>query len=86
MCHHVSGTEFNEAMRWGCAGHRLAAEHARDAGVKVLVLTHLTAQVDTDGVRERVIAEVAEIFSGQVVFGEDLKVISARGPTLAQPL
>jgi ribonuclease BN (tRNA processing enzyme) len=82
MCHYVSGTEFNAAMRWGCAGHKLAAEHAKAAAIKTLVLTHITEQVDTTGVRERVIQEVSEIFPGNVVFGEDLKPIYPRSSAI----
>jgi ribonuclease BN (tRNA processing enzyme) len=35
---------------------------AAEAGVRTLVLTHITKQFDHPGIRERVIAEVAEIF------------------------
>jgi ribonuclease BN (tRNA processing enzyme) len=86
MCHYVSGSEYNEAMRWGCAGHKLAAEHAQAAGVKTLVLTHLTEQVDSDGVRERVIRDVAEIFPGRIIFGEDLKQVAPKCSPLSNPL
>ena len=43
-----------------------------DAGVRTLVLVHLTEQLETPGVRERAMHEVAEIFDGQVIFGQDL--------------
>jgi hypothetical protein len=35
------------------------------------VLVHLTEQLETPGVRERVLHEVAEVFDGQVIFGQD---------------
>ena len=57
MCHYISGTEYNESMRQRCASHKLAAEHAQTAGVGTLVLTHMTRQVDTDGVCKRVLKE-----------------------------
>ncbi len=75
MCHYISGTEFNEAMTWGCAGHKLAAEHAQKAGVGTLVLTHLTDQVAADGNHERVLQDIGRIYNGRVIWGEDLKQI-----------
>lgn len=75
MCHYRSGTQLNDEMAHGCCGHIEAATHARDAGVGTLVLTHLTKQLETDGVRERVLHEVGTVFDGRVIWGEDLKVI-----------
>jgi hypothetical protein len=37
-----------------------------------LILTHITGQIDLPGVRERVVHEASEIFSGALIFGEDL--------------
>ncbi len=76
MCHYLTGTELNEAMSRGCGSPGMIGALARDAGVKTVVLTHITGQIDKPGVRERVISEVREIFRGTVIFGEDLTVIS----------
>lgn len=63
-----------------CLAYRLTTEEttivfggdsAPDAGVRTLVLVHLTEQLETPGVRERVLHEVAEVFDGQVIFGQD---------------
>ncbi len=86
MCHYVSGTEYNQAMSWGTAGHRHAAEHAQRADVGTLVLTHMTRQVDADGVRERVVKEIGEIYGGRAVVGEDLKTIGTVAPEIGNPL
>lgn len=86
MCHYVSGTEYNEAMSWGTAGHRHAAEHAQRAGVGTLVLTHMTRQVDADGVRERIVKEIADIYDGRIIVGEDLKTIGTEAPEIGDPL
>ena len=51
------------------------AELAQAARVRNLVLSHVTAQFDRPGMRERVIREVGEIFEGNVFFGEDLMEI-----------
>ncbi len=76
MCHYLSGTELNEAMARGCGSPGMIGALARDAGVKIVVLTHFTGQIDGPGVREQVISEVHEIFQGTVIFGEDLTVVS----------
>ena len=68
------------------AGHRHAAEHAQRADVGTLVLTHMTRQVDADGVRERVVKEIGEIYGGRVVVGEDLKTIGTEAPEIGNPL
>ncbi len=77
MCHYLTGTELNEAMARGCGSPGMIGALARDAGVKAVVLTHITEQIDKPGVREQVISEVCETFKGTVVFGEDLTVVSA---------
>ena len=76
MCHYLSGTELNEAMARGCGSPGMIGALARDAGVKIVILTHITGQIDRPGVREQVISEVHEIFQGTVIFGEDLTVVS----------
>ncbi len=55
-----------------CSGHLDAARTARDANVRTLVLVHITEQVEQPGIRERILHEAAEIFDGQIIFGEDL--------------
>ncbi|CAN5509779.1 MBL fold metallo-hydrolase [soil metagenome] len=72
MCHFVNGAEDDPRLTESCSGHQDAARTARDAGVDTLVLVHITEQVEKPGVRERVIHEVAEIFDGRIIFGEDL--------------
>ena len=77
MCHYLTGTELNESMARGCGSPGMIGALARDVGVKAVVLTHITEQIDQPGVREQVISEVREIFTGTVIFGEDLTVVSA---------
>ena len=72
MCHFVNGAEDDERLARSCSGHLDAAATARDAGVKTLVLVHLTEQLETPGVQERVLHEVGEVFKGQVILGRDL--------------
>lgn len=86
MCHCVAGTELNDQYRSGVANHVVAATHAKQAGVKSLVLSHVTEQVDTNGIRERVIREVGEVFEGTVIFGEDLMQIALEPARITKPL
>lgn len=75
MNHFFSGTEPSAAYRKGCGNHVDIATVARDAGAKCVVLTHVTGQIDKPGIRERIVAEMAEIYDGDVIWGEDLMEI-----------
>jgi len=72
------------AARWAKAGHTVfigsrtaeraveaAAELGKKAGVKTLVLSHVTEQIDQPGVRERVLNEMSQVYKGNLVLGED---------------
>jgi ribonuclease Z len=74
MCHVLSE---KETVNTDVMGHLEVAELARNAKVKTLVLTHMSEKVfDKPGIREKVISEIAEIFKGEIYFGEDLMEIS----------
>jgi ribonuclease BN (tRNA processing enzyme) len=72
MNHHFSGTEPTASYRAACGNHRDNAVIASRAGVKTLVLTHLLAQIDRPGVREQIVHEIQQEFTGRVIWGEDL--------------
>ncbi len=55
--------------------HKLVARIAQEGGVKRMVVTHLNPAIDQDGVRERVTAEMATIYQGVLMWGEDLMEI-----------
>ena len=80
MCHQLSGTQPGSEWARGAAGHLEAAQTARDAGVRNLVLTHIPEQMDVPGIREKVIREVGEVFQGNVFWGEDLMEIPVKDP------
>jgi ribonuclease BN (tRNA processing enzyme) len=79
MNHYFSGTEPTPAYRAACGNHRDNAEIAKRAGVKTLVLTHLLAQIDLPGVREQIVHEIQQVFSGRVIWGEDLMRLNLAG-------
>ena len=56
----------------GMTGTTSAGLLAAQAGVRTLVLTHINAHLDSPGVREEGIRDVAAVFDGEIVFGEEL--------------
>jgi ribonuclease BN (tRNA processing enzyme) len=84
MNHHFSGTEPTAAYRAAVGSHRDNAVTAAKAGVKTLVLTHLLAQIDQPGVREQIVHEIQQVFTGKVIWGEDLMRLTPAGTELAK--
>jgi ribonuclease BN (tRNA processing enzyme) len=78
MNHHFTGTEPSAAYRAACGNHRDNALLAKRAGVKTLVLTHLLAQIDKPGIRERIVHEIQQEYDGRVIWGEDRMRIGVR--------
>lgn len=83
MNHYFSGTAPSPAYRAACGNHKDNAVVAQRAGVKTLVLTHLLAQIDHPRIREQIVHEIQQVFSGKVVWGEDLMELTFAGPTIA---
>lgn len=84
MCHYMTGTALSKTFAAFTMGHIELAELAQSASVRNLVLSHVTAQFDRPGMRERVIREVCEIFKGNVFFGEDLMEIPFTSPAASR--
>lgn len=82
MNHYFSGTEPTPIYRLVCGNHVDTAQVAQKAGVKTLVLTHFLEQIDQPGVREKILSEISKIYSGNVIWGEDLMEIPIHGPRL----
>jgi hypothetical protein len=72
MNNHFSGTEPTPEFRAASGNHLDNAVTASRAGVRTLVLTHLLAQIDQPGTRERIVHEIQQSFDGRVIWGEDL--------------
>lgn len=72
MCHFFNGANNDSRLTEYCSGHLDAARTAQEAGVKTLVLVHISEQLDQPGTRERVLYEAGKIFNGTIIFGEDL--------------
>lgn len=80
MCHFISGTALNAEFEKRNGGHLEVARLAQAAGVRNLVASHITEQMDVPGVRERLIREMSDIFKGDLFFGEDLMEIPVGTP------
>jgi hypothetical protein len=75
MCHFPSGTEPTAEFRRTTGSQMDAAEVARRAGAKTLVLSHMTPLVDRPGVKEKILVDIARVYPGPVILGEDLMEI-----------
>ena len=80
MCHFISGTALNREFDKRNMGHRELARLGQRANVRNLVASHITEQMDVPGVKERLIREMAEIYPGNLFFGEDLMEIPVQPP------
>ena len=56
----------------GQCGTTGAADMAREAGVKKLVLSHMGPHVSSHGPLEKGIGDVRAIFGGEILFAEEL--------------
>lgn len=83
MNHYFSGKAPSPAYRAACGNHKDNAEVAKRAGVKTLVLTHLLAQIDQPRIREQIVHEIQQTFTGKVVWGEDLMKLTFVGPPVS---
>jgi ribonuclease BN (tRNA processing enzyme) len=72
MNHHFSGHEPTPSYRAACGNHVDNALTAQRAGVKTLVLTHVLEEIDQPETREQIIREIRKVYSGEVIWGEDL--------------
>jgi len=80
MCHFISGTALNSEFDKRNMGHLELARLGKDANVRNLVASHITEQMDVPGVKERLIREMAQIYGGNLFFGEDLMEIPIAAP------
>lgn len=86
MTHYISGTQLNPINAKTSSGHMEVATLAAKANVKTVVVSHVTEQMDVPGVRERLINEMAAVYSGNIIWGEDLMDIPVDDPRPAKLL
>ena len=56
-------------------GTTAAAEFAKEAGVKRLILAHQGPNLDRPGSKEKAISDMAQIFDGEIIFSEESLII-----------
>jgi hypothetical protein len=47
------------------------------------VLTHLLGQIDQPRIREQIVHEIQQVFTGKLIWGEDLMELTLAGPVIA---
>lgn len=77
----VNCWDHQEAMerngeRSGMTGTLDAAKMALEVGVKKLVLTHTGSALCKSGSREKAIEDIAGLYQGEIIFGEELMSLS----------
>jgi ribonuclease BN (tRNA processing enzyme) len=70
---HQASMKKNEARM--ITGTTAAAEFAQQTGARRLILAHQGPNLDKPGSKERGIADVARIFKGEIIFGEELMIL-----------
>ncbi len=84
MCPYLTGTEPSPEYAKGCMGHLELARLGETAKVRNLVVSHTLSRMEAPGVKEQVIREMAEIYGGNLFFGEDLMEIPVTDPQLTK--
>lgn len=82
MNHYFSGTEPSPAFRAATGNHRDNATMAKQAGVKVMVLVHLTDQIDQPTIREQIVHEIRQTYDGKVIWAEDMMRLGLAGQAI----
>jgi ribonuclease Z len=72
MCWDTDRAMDADGVSGGMTGTTSAGMLAARAGVGALVLTHINAHLDSPAVREEGLRDIASVFDGRVVFGEEL--------------
>ncbi len=72
MCSNISQKPLNPGHAALNMGHLELGALGRDARVNTLVVSHINPGPDRPGVREHLIAEMGEIYSGTLIWVEDL--------------
>jgi len=75
MCWDDQDVMNRDGEATGQCGTTGAAQMAQEAGVKQLVLSHMGPHLSSHGPLEKGIGDVKQIFSGEVIFAEELMSI-----------
>ena len=78
MCHEPDDFLEKAGGTYGFSGPKGAAQVAKEAGVKRLVLTHFGVPFDDPETLKKALEDAREIFKGEVIAGEDLMEITVK--------
>lgn len=79
MCWDTDAAMEADGLSRGMTGTRSAGLLAAQADVGTLVLTHISAHLDSPAVREEGIADAAAVYDGRIVFSEELMTLDVPG-------
>lgn len=79
MCQYLDETPIPPKARTTAASHIEVARMAHMAGARTLVLSHLSEQFDDPHARAKAHREMAAIFSGSIIWGEDTLSLTVGG-------
>ncbi len=82
MNHSFTGTAPTPAFRDAVGNHKGNALAAQRAGVKTLVLVHAPPSIDQPRIREQMVHEIQQVFTGKVIWGEDLMQLTFAAPAI----
>ena len=71
-CANDQSVLIDQGLNSGQSGTTTVAEMAQSADVKMLVLTHTSPRLAVHGPLEKAIGDIRQIYSGQVIFAEEL--------------
>jgi len=74
MCVQPSEEALRPEWKTGASGHLEVAETAAEADVETVILTRLRRHMHAPDVKKRIRGEMAEIYDGRIVIGEDIQV------------
>jgi len=74
-CAYHTGREVDPRVADVSTGSLDVARIASEAGNRAVVVTHMSTRLARPGVRERVIADIAGIYDGTIVFADELMTV-----------
>lgn len=75
MCFRLSCENLSGEWTKGSSGHLEVAECTREAGVSMVILTHLPPRLDEPNEQKQAVREMSEVYGGRIEFGSDLRVL-----------
>jgi ribonuclease BN (tRNA processing enzyme) len=85
MCQYAAGTPLPPEATRTAASHIDVARMAAAAGARMLILTHISQQLDEPLAKARVLRDIAALYAGDIVWGEDLMELTIGAAPAARP-